>query len=264
MKTKILQEFLNSNIKIINQNKLEEYINFCIDKNQSKIIKGKTSCHHILPKAESCFPQWKDIKHNKWNATHLLYSDHYTAHYILTKAINNFSQYYAFVAMNNKDIKNGRLNEEDLIGPEEFQLINEKVNKEMSKNATKRMLENHPFSKKNTTLEQRRTRALKTAETRHKIKKSGLSSFQEGAIKGSITRKQNGNNTEIALKGVNTLKKDIDENGLNGIQRRSIKSADSKRGQKMIERTCPHCNKIGRGGNMKRYHFENCKILSKI
>lgn len=25
------------------------------------------------------------------------------------------------------------------------------------------------------------------------------------------------------------------------------------------EHTCPYCNKIGKGPNMKRYHFENCK-----
>lgn len=25
------------------------------------------------------------------------------------------------------------------------------------------------------------------------------------------------------------------------------------------EQTCPHCGKTGRGGNMKRYHFDNCK-----
>lgn len=23
--------------------------------------------------------------------------------------------------------------------------------------------------------------------------------------------------------------------------------------------TCPHCGKVGSGGNMKRYHFDNCK-----
>ena len=26
------------------------------------------------------------------------------------------------------------------------------------------------------------------------------------------------------------------------------------------EHTCPHCNKIGKGPNMKRYHFDNCKL----
>lgn len=27
---------------------------------------------------------------------------------------------------------------------------------------------------------------------------------------------------------------------------------------------CPHCGKEGSGGNMKRYHFENCKELNKL
>jgi hypothetical protein len=27
------------------------------------------------------------------------------------------------------------------------------------------------------------------------------------------------------------------------------------------EYTCPHCNKVGKGSNMKRYHFNNCKFL---
>lgn len=31
------------------------------------------------------------------------------------------------------------------------------------------------------------------------------------------------------------------------------------RGKKKAELTCPHCSKVGRGGNMKRYHFDNCK-----
>jgi hypothetical protein len=26
-----------------------------------------------------------------------------------------------------------------------------------------------------------------------------------------------------------------------------------------IEYTCPHCSKVGKGPNMKRYHFDNCK-----
>jgi hypothetical protein len=25
-------------------------------------------------------------------------------------------------------------------------------------------------------------------------------------------------------------------------------------------RTCPHCGKVGKGGNMTRYHFDNCSI----
>ena len=28
---------------------------------------------------------------------------------------------------------------------------------------------------------------------------------------------------------------------------------------KYAEHTCPYCGLTGGGGNMKRYHFENCK-----
>lgn len=31
------------------------------------------------------------------------------------------------------------------------------------------------------------------------------------------------------------------------------------KGKQKKELTCPHCDFVGRGGNMKRYHFDNCK-----
>lgn len=31
-----------------------------------------------------------------------------------------------------------------------------------------------------------------------------------------------------------------------------------------VEKTCPHCNKTGKGGNMTRYHFNNCKEYNVI
>ena len=30
-----------------------------------------------------------------------------------------------------------------------------------------------------------------------------------------------------------------------------------------IQITCPHCNKVGQLPNMKRWHFDNCKISPK-
>lgn len=30
-----------------------------------------------------------------------------------------------------------------------------------------------------------------------------------------------------------------------------------------IQYTCPHCDKIGKGPNMKRYHFDNCKVITR-
>lgn len=33
------------------------------------------------------------------------------------------------------------------------------------------------------------------------------------------------------------------------------------KGRVSTEYNCPHCGKVGYGGNMKRYHFDNCKLL---
>jgi len=124
VKDKILQEFLNSYIKITSQEKLEQYIEYCIYNNQKDRIKDKegyslSAYHHMLP--EALFDGYKDLKENPWNGTHLLYSDHYYAHWLLTEAIDDYGQLNAFCAMHNKDIKLGKINESDLIPPEEFQ-----------------------------------------------------------------------------------------------------------------------------------------------
>ena len=42
------------------------------------------------------------------------------------------------------------------------------------------------------------------------------------------------------------------------------KISEAQKGVKLVERTCPHCELTGRGGNMKRYHFDNCKYKEVI
>ena len=37
------------------------------------------------------------------------------------------------------------------------------------------------------------------------------------------------------------------------------RTSDRNKVYNSIEYTCPHCHKVGRGPNMKRYHFDNCK-----
>ena len=254
---KILTHFISLEIDIKNLAELKKYIDFCL-KNKVSKQKFKTAHHHIIPKSVDC--SISDLIINSWNGCYLLHKDHYEAHYLLTKAINNTSILFAFCSMNNKDLKNGRLREEDLIGCDEFNTLMIERNKKMGEIQSKRWLDYHPFSIENSSKEKRDDRAVKMVKARNKVKDSGLTSFQEGAIKGGETRINNGNGTSIAFKGVNTMIKDIDENGMNGLERRSLKSANSKRGKKLIISTCPHCNKTGGGGNMKRYHFDNCKI----
>jgi hypothetical protein len=137
LKHKILQEFLNSDIKIISQEKLEQYIEYCIYNNKINNIKYETSHHHILPNA--LFGKYKDLKENSWNGTHLLYSDHYYAHWLLTEAIDDYGQLSAFCAMHNKDMKLGKINETDLIPLKEFQEKMKERNKMLSEERSKIM-----------------------------------------------------------------------------------------------------------------------------
>jgi hypothetical protein len=44
-----------------------------------------------------------------------------------------------------------------------------------------------------------------------------------------------------------------------GIKRPSHSEWMTGRTWECLERTCPHCGKVGKGGNMLRYHFDNCK-----
>lgn len=131
----ILDEFKKSNLVIRDHQKLQDYITFCLDRNQNKRIKGKTSLHHILPQAKSCFPEFKDLKAHTWNGTHLMYSDHYIAHAMFCDAVFNDSQLSAWYAMNNKDVKTEKINSpEELIGPELHQKLMEERSFLASKN----------------------------------------------------------------------------------------------------------------------------------
>lgn len=42
------------------------------------------------------------------------------------------------------------------------------------------------------------------------------------------------------------------------------KIGDAQRGLKRPLKECPHCFKVGGAGNMKRYHFDNCKLKGGI
>ena len=60
-----------------------------------------------------------------------------------------------------------------------------------------------------------------------------------------------GNKNRLGIKHSEDIKKIISERtslALKGIPKKTV--------------TCPHCNKTGGAGNMKRYHFNFCKSLN--
>ncbi len=71
--------------------------------------------------------------------------------------------------------------------------------------------------------------------------------------------KNNINRVTVRDENNNIFKVSIhDERYLNG------KLVPANKGIKMKERVCPHCGKRGRGGNMTRYHFDNCSLKVEV
>jgi len=120
MFNRILNIFKQSNLEIKSIQKLEQYIKYCIKNNNQKRIKFETAHHHILPNA--LFPELSNLRDTPWNGVYLMHFDHYYAHWLLTEALYSPSMLFAFCAMHNKDIKNNRLEEKDLIAKSDFQL----------------------------------------------------------------------------------------------------------------------------------------------
>jgi len=122
--TEILHEFKSHNLNIIDESKLIEYIDFCISHNQNNKIMYKTAHHHILPQAVKLpFGNFSDLKSNPWNGVHLLHKDHYDAHFLLCQSIEHYSIVSSFYAMNNKDLKNKRLDKNDMVSEDVTELL---------------------------------------------------------------------------------------------------------------------------------------------
>jgi len=93
---KCINEFRKAELKVISIEKLQDYVLFCINNNEySYDNKKEINHHHILPAAESCFPQFSKLRYNEWNGTYLSKENHIKAHTILNEAIYNESMIYA-------------------------------------------------------------------------------------------------------------------------------------------------------------------------
>jgi len=74
---------LRSRYIIVDESYLNEYVDLCLSKALPTKIRFETECHHILPKCNRAFPEFRKAK---WNLVHLRFADHVHAHYLLYKA----------------------------------------------------------------------------------------------------------------------------------------------------------------------------------
>lgn len=99
-----------------NSHYLKRYINFidlCLLKNKTLSKNEYTETHHICPKADDLFPEYKDLRINRWNSIKLTARQHIIAHIILWKTYGK-SQYLAANYMVNVQNSSTKFNNRSL------------------------------------------------------------------------------------------------------------------------------------------------------
>jgi len=239
-------------LNVLNNDKLIEYIEFCITKDCKERIQGETELHHILPKGKTLFPEYKDLKEYKWNGVHLKYSDHYIAHSLLAEAVNDRGVIYAWNRMrisnsgfelSSKIYESLRKRHLDIVketssisntGKVDV-IINDKIVKidKLDPRYISGELVSHHKGKK------------LSEETKQKISES-LSGRKNGALseetKQKISDKHKGR--EISQEWRDNISKG--KKGKNKEPKPKIK--------------CPYCGKVGGVPQMKQWHFDKCKL----
>jgi Zn-finger nucleic acid-binding protein len=94
-----LKDFLYQQLSSKSKNNFytKRYINFMISRND-KPKNVYTELHHILPKAKTQFPEYKNLVKYPWNGIELTGQEHFIAHWLLWKSQGGFMA-YAFIGM---------------------------------------------------------------------------------------------------------------------------------------------------------------------
>ena len=284
-------------VKVINIEKLEEYISFCLSETQEQ---GED--HHILPK--DLFPEYKNLTENKWNKSTLSIINHIKAHILLCEAIDEKSMYYARnMMLFTRDYRD--VSETDLRKIEKIKLDSRKKQSEL-------MRENNPMQ--NNTIKEKALAGRKkyfeeggiapmqnkkhSEETKAKISqahlgkvikeesKSDLNAFilRYGKTEGPKKYKENNAKKAVTLElyvakyGKEEGQKIWDEinkkrsENLKGDKNPFFGKSHSEETRKHLSEkaknrpklTCPHCGKQSQPGMAKRWHFDNCKLKKDI
>lgn len=79
-------------------NKYTKWYFNIIYKAADRKVKSKTENHHILPKA--LYPEYKDLRKNKWNGVQLTHKEHFICHLLLTKMVEKDQKHNMIYALN--------------------------------------------------------------------------------------------------------------------------------------------------------------------
>lgn len=250
--TEILNLLLS---KSINEHYTRRYIKFIAWCSSKEKIES-TEIHHILPKANSCFPEYANLKTFKWNSIKLTKREHFIAHWLLWKALGKFMA-YAFKAMNRKSKyqtdryfkMNSRTYErlrEEVALQQSVREITDETRKNMSNSQLKRNKITCPHCDK-------------TGDPLNMIKYC----FDNCKTKTGLLKHNTKQLTNIVI--CPHCGKSGKEQGMLATHFDQCKVIRGDFRKITKEVICPNCNKIGKDCNIfKRQHFENCYELTKV
>lgn len=133
------------------------------------------------------------------------------------------------------------------------------------------------FSEQNNIVESKEWANLINETALHNCGVSGYKHSEEAKIKISLSAKNRKHSEETKLKisnsikgkpspliGVKHTKERIEKHrqsllGRKHLQETKHKMSESAKNRAKIKIQCPHCNKVGSGPVMNRFHFSNCK-----
>lgn len=264
-------------------NYLEHYNRLCLSR---KIINGNErqkgfELHHIVPK---CLNGTNNLE----NLVFLTSKEHYIAHLLLTKVYpENSSINYAFWMMNNRIFAktSGRLYEslkekflrfrsEITFSDESRKLISDSAKKmwanvefkenQIANRTGKCHNKQHnnkgvPHGPRNESYSVWCKGLTKETDERIALLAEKISKTRTGVKVGPNSTEARDVKKNAALSRIERYGPPFNGGGTNAWKEDTWDKIRAKGYRKIKQKICPHCGINGGGGNMTRYHFDNCK-----
>ncbi len=127
--------------------------------------------------------------------------------------------------------------------------------RQAAKKATRDLINNglHPFQNPSV----REKALISSLKSQEQLVKEGKHSFQNIEMRIRRARLDSIRKKKEYKEGLSPLQNP------DTVEKRRLTSSKAKSSQNSTKVMCPHCKKVGGHTNMKRYHFDNCKLSGK-
>ena len=220
-------------------NKYKELYFKIINRSIGRTLNCYTEDHHIIPRSMGGTDE-------SFNLVALTAKEHYVCHLLLVKFTFGDSKSKMAKAVWMMKGKNNRENYSSKMYAKLQELCSlEQSNRSLEMWSNKEF-RNEMILKKigRVNSEFTKIKMSESAKLRHKM--NPLSEESKASMRQKLTGRILSEEQKAAIK-------------LSSIGIKKPGTSEKLKGRILDEVTCPHCGKIGAGGSMKRWHFDNCK-----